>query len=125
MQVEREEGEDRVLAADEQAAPEREQTDVTVAGRAGAARAHRGAVPVATLDTRERQRDEGRNRDGRSADEAPAPAREVRDPGQQRSRDEPADRDPRLADPEGKPVAVAREGEQDEAPARGRGGRAR
>ena len=107
---------ERVLAGHDKATPGRQQQeiavapDVLVAGLHGARRG--GGAAQAQQRHRAQRRD--RRRDG----DAPAPACEVRDPGQRRApRSGPATGIPRLADAERDPAAVAREGEQHEAAA--------
>src|SRR5206468_3419634 len=106
MEIEREEGEDRVLAADDEAAPEREQAHVAVADEAPAGNRRDDPELAVAVDPCERERDDQGRTDRGGHDEAPAPARGVRHPREERRGGEPADRDPRLADSQGEAVAV-------------------
>ena len=81
-----------------------------------------GGAPIARG---ERERHGSDHRDPGGDDQAPAPARHPGEPRQHRRGDQPADRDARLPDAERETVAIAREGEEHEPPARRRRSRPR
>ena len=118
VEIEREKRDERVLAGDDEAAPDRQQHEIAVAAD----------VPLRTDGPwRPRQAAQGQERHGGECRHAgggrerPAPVRHVRDPRQRRRRDQAGDRNSRLPDAEREAAAVLGKGEQDE-PAAGRCG---